>query len=68
MTAGFAGLSGRDTGEPGLSSATLILGLRGWEEFCIAKGFGAPFGVAENMFESGCAILVSVRRVSPLSG
>ena len=43
----------------------MILGLRGWERFGIAKGLGAPFGVAENMLESGWGVLVSVRRVSP---
>lgn len=30
----------------------------------MAKGFGAPFGVLENMLDSGCVMLVSKQRVS----
>ena len=46
-----------------MSSEIWILGLRGCERFDMAKGFGAPFGVLENMLDSGCPMLVSKRRV-----
>jgi hypothetical protein len=48
----FAGLVGRETGRSGLSSATLIFGVRACSR-AMAKGFCVPFGVEEKTSESG---------------